>query len=62
MKGRGSRELCEAFAYPKEWAGIGLWVPSCFHGSVDHGWEVVERYIQNQEQPNAKSLYAGSVL
>ena len=36
--------------------------PSRFHGSVGHGWEVVERYIQNQEKPNAKSLCTGSVL
>jgi putative transposase len=62
MKGRSSRELREAFPHLKEWAGIGLWTPSCFHGSVGHGREVVERYIQNQEAPNAKSLCAGSVL
>ncbi len=36
--------------------------PSCFHGSVGHGWEVVERYIRNQEKQNAKSLCTGSVL
>jgi len=39
-----------------------LWAPSCFHGSVGHGWEVVERYIQNQEKSNAKSLCTGSGL
>jgi putative transposase len=54
--------LREEFPHLKEWVGIGLWAPSCFHGSVDHGWDVVGRYIQNQEKPNAKSLYAGSVL
>ncbi|MCK4734425.1 MAG: hypothetical protein KAT65_18360, partial [Methanophagales archaeon] len=24
------------------------WAPSCYHGSVRHGWEVVERYISGQ--------------
>ncbi len=62
IKGRSSRESCEAFPHLKEWCGKGLWAPSCFHGSVGHGWEVVGRYIQNQEAPNAKSLYTGSVL
>ena len=62
IKGRSSRELREAFPHLKEWAGIGPWAPSCFPGSVGHGWEVVERYIRNQEKPNAKSLYTGSVL
>jgi putative transposase len=35
IKGRSSRELREAFPHLKEWAGIGLWAPSCFHG---FGW------------------------
>jgi hypothetical protein len=25
------------------------WAPSCYHGSVGHGWEVVERYISGQK-------------
>jgi len=58
IKGRRGRELREAFPHLKEWAGIGLWESSCFHGSC----LVVERYVQNQETPNSKSLYAGSVL
>ena len=62
IKGRSSRELREAFPHLKEWAGIGLWAPSCLHGSFGHGWEVVEKYIQNQEAPNAKTRYTGSVL
>ena len=62
IKGRSSRELREAFPHLKKWAGIGLWAPSCFHGSVGHVWEVVEKYIQNQEAPNAKTRYTGSVL
>ena len=62
IKGRSSRELREAFPHLKDWCGKGLWAPSCFHGSVGHGWEVVEKYIQNQEAPNAKTRYTGSVL
>ena len=26
-----------------------LWAPSCYHGSVGHGWEVVEKYISRQK-------------
>ena len=58
IKGRSSRELRKAFPHLKEWCSKSLWAPSCFHGSVGHGWEVVERYIQNQEKPNAKTLCA----
>ncbi len=25
------------------------WAPSCYHKSVGHGWEVVERYISGQK-------------
>jgi len=25
------------------------WAPSCYHGSVGHGWAVVERYISGQK-------------
>ena len=59
IKGRRSRELRKAFPHLKEWCSKSLWAPSCFHGSVGHGWEVVERYIQNQENPNAKTPCAG---
>jgi putative transposase len=62
IKGRSSRELRKAFPHLKEWCDKSLWAPSCFHGSVGHGWEVVERYIQNQEAPNAKTRRTGSVL
>ncbi len=57
IKGRGSRELRKAFPHLKEWCNKSLWTPSCFHGSVGHGG-VVERYIQSQEKPNAKTLCA----
>ena len=59
IKGRSSRELRKAFPHLKEWCNKSLWAPSCFHGSVGHGWEVVEMYIQNQEKPNAKTLCTG---
>ena len=29
---------------------------------IDHGWGIVERHIQNQEAPDAKTLCIGSVL
>jgi hypothetical protein len=29
----------------KEWCGKHLWAPSCYHGSVGSGWDVVEKYI-----------------
>jgi putative transposase len=57
IKGSSSRELRKAFPNLKEWCIKSLWAPSCFHGSVDHGWDVVGRYVQNQEAPNAKSVY-----
>ncbi len=49
IKGRSSRELHEAFPHLKEWAGIGLWAPPCFHGSVGHGWGVVGRYMRRSQ-------------
>ena len=63
IKGRSSRESCEAFSHLKEWCGYwslgAILLPWLRFG---HGWEVVEKYIQNQEAPNAKSLCTGSVL
>ena len=32
-----------------------MWAPSCFHGSVGQGWEVVEKYIQTQDTHHAKN-------
>ena len=37
------------FPQLKEWCPDHLWAPSCYHGSVGHGWEVVERYISGQK-------------
>jgi putative transposase len=45
IKGVSSKRLREAFPHLKEWCGDHLWAPSCFHGSVGNGWDVVEKYI-----------------
>ena len=37
------------FSHLKEWCQSHLWAPSCYHGSVGHGWEVVEKYISGQK-------------
>jgi len=48
IKGKSSRRVRERFPKLKEWCERGLWSPGCFHGSVGHGEEVVERYIKSQ--------------
>ena len=45
IKGRSSRVLRKEFPHLKEWCGDHLWAPSCYHGSVGNGWDVVEKYI-----------------
>jgi putative transposase len=45
IKGRSSRVLRGEFPHLKEWCGDHLWAPSCYHGSVGAGWDVVEKYI-----------------
>ncbi|KAF5432390.1 hypothetical protein C5S36_08640 [Candidatus Methanophagaceae archaeon] len=37
------------FPQLKEWCPGHLWAPSCYHGSVGQGWEVVEKYIAGQK-------------
>jgi putative transposase len=32
-----------------KWCDDHFWAPSCFHGSVGKGWEVVEKYIRDQD-------------
>jgi hypothetical protein len=49
IKGRSSKLLRDQFLRLKEWCPDHLWAPSCYHGSVGHGWEVVERYISGQK-------------
>ena len=50
IKGISSRRLRQKFPHLKQWCGEHLWAPSCFHGSVGHGWDVVDTYIQNQAE------------
>ncbi|MCL7474877.1 MAG: IS200/IS605 family transposase [ANME-2 cluster archaeon] len=45
IKGRSSRVLRKEFPHLKEWCGDHFWAPSCYHGSVGNGWDVVEKYI-----------------
>ena len=49
LKGRSSKLLRDRFQYLREWCPGHLWAPSCYHGSVGHGWEVVEKYISGQK-------------
>ena len=49
ITGRSSKLLRDQFPQLKEWCPDHLWAPSCYHGSVGHGWEVVERYISGQK-------------
>jgi len=49
LKGRSSKLLRDRFPQLKEWCPGHLWSPSCYHGSVGHGWEVVEKYISGQK-------------
>jgi putative transposase len=49
LKGRSSKLLRDQFPQLKEWCPGHLWAPSCYHGSVGHGWEVVEKYISGQK-------------
>ena len=37
------------FPQLKVWCPGHLWAPSCYHGSVGHGWVVVEKYISGQK-------------
>ncbi len=41
IKGRSSKLLRDRFPQLKEWCPGHLWAPSCYHGSVGQGWEVV---------------------
>ena len=49
IKGRSSKLLRDRFPQLKEWCPGHLWAPSCYHGSVGQGWEVVEKYISGQK-------------
>ena len=62
LKGRTRRILRKEFPHLKEFCDEHLWAPSCYHGSVGNGWEVVEKYIQTQDKHNAKPTATGLVL
>jgi putative transposase len=61
IKGRSSKLLRDKFQYLREWCPGHLWAPSCYHKtfkksfiknasqSVEHGWEVVKKYISGQK-------------
>lgn len=51
IKGKSSRVLRKEFPHLVEWCSKGLWAPSCFHGSVGYGKDVVEKYISSQKTP-----------
>jgi putative transposase len=48
VKSNSSRELREKHPHLVKWCKTGLWSPGCFHGSVGHGFVVVENYIASQ--------------
>lgn len=52
IKGKSSRILRREFPHLVKWCSKGLWAPSCFHGSVGHGKDVVEKYISSQKPPH----------
>ncbi|MDD4308167.1 MAG: IS200/IS605 family transposase [Thermoplasmata archaeon] len=49
VKSNSSRELREKYPQLVKWCKTGLWAPGCFHGSVGHGFDVVEQYIKGQQ-------------
>jgi len=48
IKCNSSRDLSEKYPHLVKWCNTGLWAPGCFHGSVGHGFDVVENYIASQ--------------
>lgn len=53
LKGRTSQILRKEFPHLKEWCGEHIWAPSCYHGSVGNGWDVVSKYIETQDVHHA---------
>jgi hypothetical protein len=41
--------LRKEFPHLKEFCDDHLWAPSCYHGYVGNGWEVVENDISGQD-------------
>ncbi len=72
LKGRSSKQTLlekaftekrfavrDRFPQLKEWCPGHLWAPSCYHGSVGHDWEVVEKYISGQKGLEKKNVIRG---
>ncbi|MDP2767861.1 MAG: hypothetical protein Q8O41_10525 [Candidatus Methanoperedens sp.] len=55
-------ELHHDFQHLRKWCGEHLWAPSCFHGSVGNGWEVVSKYIETQDTYHAKNANKPCIL
>ena len=45
------------FPQLKVWCPGHLWAPSCYHGSVGHGWEVVKRIYRDRKVTRRQILY-----
>jgi len=56
VKSNSSRELRQRHSWLVKWCKTGLWAPGCFHGSVGHGFDVVERYIKSQARYQRNNL------
>lgn len=54
IKQKSSIALRKEFPHLKIWCKEHLWAPSCFHGSIGQGFDVVERYITSQKQYHHK--------
>jgi len=52
IKGSTSLILRKEFPHLREWCDDHFWAPSCFHGSVGNGWDIVEKYISEQHTMN----------
>lgn len=61
IKGISSRRLRKKFPELKRWCKKGLWAPSCYHGSVGQGFEVVENYIRSQSGGNIGNIRRSSM-
>lgn len=49
VKSNSSKELRSNHPELVKWCKTGLWAPGSFHGSVGHGFDVVEQYIKGQQ-------------
>ncbi len=55
LKGKSGKFYGGIYPISKEWCGEHIWAPSCFHGSVGNGWDVVSKYIETQNVHLAKN-------